>query len=192
MKNRIVLMTVVGMALVLISQTKAWAYMGDGDEQGNQGYMARGMRGYGFANMCQDLNITQEQQEKFKTGQQISQEKSKQVREQLKAKNKELKDELQKADFNKDKVYALSSEIKGLSGQLLDLRISDLVCLRETLSPEQFNRLQQKKQQFQEKRQQFQQKNRKSKQGQWQNNKGEKNSYRQWPRHMYENQEKQE
>ncbi|MFH1645528.1 MAG: Spy/CpxP family protein refolding chaperone [Candidatus Omnitrophota bacterium] len=98
-----------------------------------------------FANIAKELNLTDEQQAQMKEHRQEHKQKAKEVKEVLKAKRQELKQELENPEVDKSKVYSIANEIESLVGKQLELRVEKVLAMREILTPEQFQQLQEKK-----------------------------------------------
>ncbi|MDD5347787.1 MAG: periplasmic heavy metal sensor [Candidatus Omnitrophica bacterium] len=96
-----------------------------------------------------DLALNQEQKDALKANREATRRKMAQLRELMLAKRQELNAEFQKETLDKRKLNAVASDIKKISGQLLDLRIQGVVFLKETLTAEQFARFQEKMKQLQ-------------------------------------------
>ena len=142
MKRNFKNLVVAGTVIILIGS----APITFAEEVGKPGQIPTGQkmeskRGGGFA---RELNLTPEQQEQLKQHREANQEKIKQLRQAMHAKRAELRAEIAKPNLDTAKVYSLASEIKSIFGQLLDLRIEGLIFMKRTLTPEQFEKFQQR------------------------------------------------
>ena len=141
MKGKITKLVITGVIIFLFTSAPViWAEEGGTPPQASTKQKMK-HKEKGFA---KDLNLTHEQQEKMKQHREANQEKKKQLRELMQAKRAELKAEIGKPALDSAKVYALASEIKSLFGQMLDLRIEGLLFMKQTLTPEQFEKFQKK------------------------------------------------
>lgn len=85
-----------------------------------------------------DLDLTGEQRDKIKAHREESKTKMQGIREAMKAKRLELKAEFDKTTPDDAKVAAIVSELKKLSGQMIEMRVESIRSLKEILTPEQF------------------------------------------------------
>jgi Spy/CpxP family protein refolding chaperone len=88
-----------------------------------------------------DLNLTQEQRDKLKANREQSRGKMEAIHTQMKSKRAELKTELEKTTVDKGRIDGIVTELKNLSGQMVDLRVAGLISLKEILTPEQFKKM---------------------------------------------------
>lgn len=96
-------------------------------------------------NLIEELEITPQQQEEIKASREKFKEKAKTVHESLRDAMKELHEELGKTDVDTRKVRRTAATINKLQGQILDLRIDGILAVREILTDEQYEQLQEKK-----------------------------------------------
>lgn len=89
----------------------------------------------------EDLNLTPRQREQVKAHREEGKEKMKAVREQLRARHAELRSEMAKETVDRAKIQAIAANLKGLEGQIVDLRIASILSLKEILTPEQFRKM---------------------------------------------------
>jgi Spy/CpxP family protein refolding chaperone len=90
-----------------------------------------------FDNTIQELNLSPKQK------QHIAEQRNKEKEEAL-----ELK-ELEKESIDRAKIYALISEMKELIGKRIEIKIEEVLSLKEILTPEQFRTLHEKGMRFQ-------------------------------------------
>jgi len=94
--------------------------------------------------LTKELKLTPEQQQQIKEQRNQQKDKSKALRDELREKRLELKEELEKQDINKGKIYLLVAEIEGLMGDQLEQRVEGVLAMREILTPEQFEKFNEK------------------------------------------------
>ncbi len=92
--------------------------------------------------LAKELGLKPEQQEQMKQFRAAQEAKNKPLLEQLRAVRKELKLELEKPGVDRDKAYAIAGTINGLQGELLKNRINGILKMKEILTPEQYQKLQ--------------------------------------------------
>jgi len=134
--------TVAYLAVVAILFLGSAAYaqpFGDAQE-GAAGYKQGRMK-----NHIKDLELTPEQQEQLKAQRIEQMKKGKELRNKLRAKRKALREELEKEDVDKSKIYGLVAEIKTILGNQVEQRVEGILSTKEILTPEQFEKLQQKR-----------------------------------------------
>ena len=89
---------------------------------------------------AEELSLTDEQKEEMKELRKANKEKKKELRGSLKEKQKELRNELNVYDSDTRKVRSLVSEVKGLQGELIDLRVQSIMDTKGILTEEQFGK----------------------------------------------------
>lgn len=94
------------------------------------------------------LGLSEEQQQKLREHRQKRRESNQALREQVKAKREELKQELQKTDFDANKVRHIHNEIKTLRSQKEDSRIEGIIEVRSILTPQQYQKFMELKEEF--------------------------------------------
>lgn len=128
-------------AMLLSSAADAYSFC-CGPERG-QRYKQRMMD-----NLVKELGLSSEQQEKIRKQRIEQMEQRKKLRGRLRSKKLELKQELDKKDVDKKKVYALVAEIESLMGDQLEQRVEKILSMKRILTPEQFEKFQQKTESF--------------------------------------------
>lgn len=88
-----------------------------------------------------DLDLTGEQRDKVKAHREETKKEMKALHDQMRAKRLELKAELDKPAPDNAKVAAITSELKNLSGQMIDSRVNSILSLKAILTPEQFKKM---------------------------------------------------
>ncbi len=136
-----------GLIAALFLTSLAYAQpVGDVPEGG-----AKRHRKEAIENLVQELNLTPEQQEQIKKQRNEQAQKTKALRNRLQAKRKQLREELEKQAVDKNKIDSLVVEIKSLMGQQLEHRVERVISMSEILTPEQFEKMKEKRKQKQRK-----------------------------------------
>ncbi|MCA9403921.1 MAG: periplasmic heavy metal sensor [Candidatus Omnitrophica bacterium] len=102
--------------------------------------------------MHAELGLSQEQQEKLKAHRDAKMEKRQDFRENMRNKRRALREELQKPDFDRQRVKGLHEDIKKLMNESADQRLEDIMYVREILTPEQYKAFMEKKEEFKQRR----------------------------------------
>ena len=100
-------------------------------------------------NLAKELGLTAEQQAQLKEQRAQQQKQAQAARENLIAKNKELKQELEKPVVDAAKVNSLVNEISALKGQQLQLQVGSVIAMKKILTPEQYKKMETKRQERQ-------------------------------------------
>jgi Spy/CpxP family protein refolding chaperone len=122
----------------LLSAPLTWGFSPDDAPPGsppNEARMEERM-----ARMDKELGLTAEQRKKLKEHRQSHRGEAKKFFEEIRTKREALREELEKPDFDKDKVKALNEELKALQNRMADHRLEGILEVREILTPEQFKR----------------------------------------------------
>lgn len=96
-----------------------------------------------FEAMAARLSLTAEQQEQIKNLRQNQRRQMKELLRELQAKRQQIKDELNNPDATRESIAPLAAEIKTLFTKMVDQRIDSVFAVKGLLTPEQFNKLQQ-------------------------------------------------
>ena len=91
-----------------------------------------------------DLNLTPQQKDQMKADREQNAGKMKELRETTRAKRTELKAEFDKPTVDTARVNAIATELKTLEGQKVDMMVARLLSLKKILTPEQFQKMQEK------------------------------------------------
>lgn len=91
------------------------------------------------------LNLSVEQKELIKKDRAKSKQNWAELREKLGAKRSELKQELEKPSVDMNKINAIITETKTLTGKMLELRVNNILTMKQILTPEQFKKLQEER-----------------------------------------------
>ncbi|MDD5730808.1 MAG: periplasmic heavy metal sensor [Candidatus Omnitrophica bacterium] len=106
----------------------------------------KGMRrNYKMDDVMKTLNLSPEQKEKIQKQREDNKQAWSQLNEKLRAKRLELKQELEKPAVDKNRIDAVIGELKTLTGEQLELRVNTILSMKQILTPEQFQKLQEKK-----------------------------------------------
>ena len=127
---------------LLFLTTQAYAQI---DKKQRSGPGKEGMMKKARQSIVKELNLSEEQQRQVKRQRQKHMQAAKEVHKTLRAKKKELRIELEKTDVDTSKINAISSEIKSLFSKQTDLRIEGILSMKHILTPEQFQKLKEKR-----------------------------------------------
>lgn len=114
-----------------------------GDYPAETGKSGKGSR---FEAIASRLNLTSEQQEQLKAHRETQQQSMKEMQRALKEKKAQLKEQLDNPAATRESVNALAADIKTLTGRMIDQRIDAVFAIRQILTPDQFNQLQEARQ----------------------------------------------
>jgi len=98
-------------------------------------------KGKGFGKQMKELNLTPEQQQKFKAQRKEQGSAMKSLRESLKAKHEELRAEMDKEKTDTTKIESITADLKKLEAQRIDQEVKGILQMKGTLTPEQFKKL---------------------------------------------------
>jgi len=141
MKTRII-KTVVPLIVIMFIFSAAPAY-------GEHGHKGKRME-----NFIEKLGLTVEQQELLRQEREAHKGVAKQVHEALKNEREALRKELEKPVSNQAQIDRLTSSIKVLQSQIVDLRVEKILSMKEILTPEQFKKFSEMTEKHREKRKQ--------------------------------------
>lgn len=102
--------------------------------------------------MHKELGLTPEQQQKLKSHRASKMKMRQTIRQKMRSKRQALKKELQKPNYDRQKVNALHSEIKQLMNKSHDERLNGIIYVREILTPAQYDAFIKKKERFKQNR----------------------------------------
>ena len=137
-KYRKVVICAVALGL-FFSGTSAYAWSFHRDSEKGGRYMEKKMD-----RLVEELGLTSEQEEQLKSFKSEQKEAKKALREENRSKRAELREELEKADTDRAKVGSIVAEIKDLMGQKLDGMVKGVLLMKETLTPEQYEKFKKK------------------------------------------------
>ena len=86
------------------------------------------------------LNLTPEQRKKLDVSKETQMAQIKGLLSQMMTLNKQLNEELMKPKLDIGTLTSLNDQLKAVQGQMADKRISTIMEVRKTLTPEQFNK----------------------------------------------------
>lgn len=95
-------------------------------------------------NLTRELDLTPEQQGQIKKQRSEHRKKNRELKDEVSAKRLELKQELERQTTNKKRIDSIVAELKILMGNQLSQRVEGILSIREILTPEQFNKFQQR------------------------------------------------
>ncbi|MBC8473395.1 MAG: Spy/CpxP family protein refolding chaperone [Candidatus Omnitrophica bacterium] len=137
-KYRKVIICVVMLGL-LFSGTSAYAWSFHRDSEKGEKRMGGKMDG-----LVKELGLTPEQEEQIKSFKSGQREATKALKEEIQSKRTELRTELEKVDTDRAKVDSIVAKIKDLMGQKLDGMVEGVLLMKETLTPEQYEKFRNK------------------------------------------------
>lgn len=92
-----------------------------------------------------DLNLTADQEKALKESKEAFRGQAKDLRLKLKEKHQLLRTELSKPGVTRQQVEPIVAEIKTLQSDMVEQRVSGILKIKEILTPEQFAKLQARK-----------------------------------------------
>jgi len=142
MKNKLTkIMTVLTVAGLMAVGPVAYAEQTGDNPEGGKGY--RHGEGKEF---FKGLNLTPDQKAKLKVQREGKKESMKALRDQTKAKMQALHEAISKPGATPASVSGLVAEVNALKGQMFAQRIDGVLAMKQILTPEQFARMQAKRQ----------------------------------------------
>lgn len=103
-----------------------------------------GRKGKGEVRFLKGLNLTEEQEAKLAEFRKKEMPERKEAMEAMQSSRKKLMEELGKSKSDTKEIERLSAEVKRLQGQMLDSYIKSISNMKEVLTPEQFQKFQEK------------------------------------------------
>lgn len=94
--------------------------------------------------IVQRLNLSPQQKKEIEHQRTINRQKWAELRQKIYAKRMELREELDKSATDRKKMDSITTEIKALQSEELDLHINNLLAMKQILTPEQFKELNKK------------------------------------------------
>ena len=95
-----------------------------------------------------DLGLTPQQEQQLKAQREQYRAQKQALFGQIKEKTEQMQAELQKPDMNEAKVKQLHAELQSLRSKAADTRLDSVLAVRQVLTPEQFQKFNEKKQGF--------------------------------------------
>ncbi|MCA9408098.1 MAG: periplasmic heavy metal sensor [Candidatus Omnitrophica bacterium] len=105
-----------------------------------------------IAEVHKELGLNSDQEKKLEARRKEHREKMKVLYENIKVKKKDLGEELQKAEMDENRVRTIHEELKELKAEKEDYRLEGILEVREILTPEQFSKFMQIKEEHKAKR----------------------------------------
>ncbi len=102
--------------------------------------------------LFKELDLTSKQQEQLEKQRKTSRVQRKKHRSLLQDKQEKLRDEMEKKGTDKRKIEKIAGELKTLWGEAIEQRTDTILKIKEILTPEQFEKFQQKKNTFKHKK----------------------------------------
>ena len=131
--NKICLLSGLMLSLLMVTTIHAEMGMGKekmfGDEKGWEEKINK---------MYDKLNLSEEQRAQLKAQKESHRAEMTGVRQQIQAKRQEFQEEIQKKEFDAGKLKAINNDLKSLFNQIADYRLESLIKVRGILTPEQF------------------------------------------------------
>lgn len=139
----------LSVALMFLAASTAYAMPGfDGSQRGEKGPGFEGdeaKNGKGpekhFQDMTEQLDLSKEQKEQLKTHYDQQKVRMKETGEALKTSRKALRDEMQNYNSDESTIKNTTAELKALQAQMLDQKVDGFLAMREILTPEQFQKM---------------------------------------------------
>ncbi|MBN1354073.1 MAG: periplasmic heavy metal sensor [Candidatus Omnitrophica bacterium] len=97
-----------------------------------------------FERLSDELGLTDEQKTRLDKQKEVFKEKNIAFMDKIYAKNKELKAELEKPEIDRESVNNIIDDIQKLTGEKLRNRVDNILAMKNILTQEQFEKLQQK------------------------------------------------
>ncbi len=98
-------------------------------------------RGGARAGFLEQLDLTDEQKERMKEQRKANREKMKELMGSLRNERNALRDELKKPDASMDSVAGTVAKMKTVQSEMIDQRVNGFLTMKEILTPEQFQKL---------------------------------------------------
>lgn len=111
---------------------------------GREGRMEQSAREKKHEMLVEELGLTPEQETRLKQQREEFRNKNKELMEKMRSKRKELKQELEEPNIDRAKVDKIIGDIKNLTGEKLSNRVNKIISMKKILTPEQFEKLQDK------------------------------------------------
>lgn len=138
MKTRLKKLLLLVVATVFLFASTVYAYHDDKKSQKSGSEECR------FEKLSEELGLTPEQQTRLEEQREAFKSKRKVLMEKMQVKNKALKEELEKPEVNRARADKNISDIQALTGEKLRSRVDRIIAMKDILTPEQFEKLQQK------------------------------------------------
>ncbi|MCK4532278.1 Spy/CpxP family protein refolding chaperone [bacterium] len=103
-------------------------------------------------NLIRELDLTSQQQEQLGKCREANHGQQRKSRDLLRDKRKELETELAKYDSDEGKIRGIGAQLTDLWGEAIEQRTNSVLEIKKILTPEQFEKFQQKKNTFKHKK----------------------------------------
>jgi Spy/CpxP family protein refolding chaperone len=97
-----------------------------------------------FDKMTKELGLTADQQAKLKANKEANRAKMQSLREAMKVNRAKFKDAVKQPGATRASVEPIVAEMKALQGQMADQMVDGIFAAKEVLTPEQFEKMQNK------------------------------------------------
>ena len=131
---------IIGM-LVVSALIAGYAFCETGTCSSSQG---KGWHGQKKEAIARELSLTPEQDKLLKDAKESNRAQMAELGKALKAKREELQGALAKSEATGTQVEPIAAEIKRLQSQMVDRKIDGILKVKEILTPEQFQKMQNK------------------------------------------------
>lgn len=143
------ILSIVAVSVVVITLVASSAFcMGCCPGKGDYGRRGEGIQ----KRIMEKLGLTQDQSDKLSQNRRTQHNEMEALRFSIKEKKIRLKQALEKPGATAASVAPLASELKDLQAKMVDLRISGVLKVKEILTPEQFQKLEEMKDRADKKR----------------------------------------
>lgn len=123
------------------------------DGQAPQYHLKQGHKHKGqMQGLFEGLNLTEEQKAQLKAQREGFKGDRQELRQAIREKHMALKAVLGQQTIDRSKINAIKQELAQLNSQRIDAQVDKMVAVREILTPEQFQKFQEKKQSWSEKK----------------------------------------
>jgi len=139
MKKRLKVAGVLAAIAVITSSWSTALSFAQWDDSPDMGFERKHDK---MKNIMETLNLSQEQKDQVAKQHHTNKEKFRVLRDRMAAKRLELKKELEESVADMNKVNSIVSDIKVMMGEQLELRVGNILTMKQILTPEQFKRLQ--------------------------------------------------
>lgn len=140
--SKLIFMTAVILSLILLPEVKA--------QPEGRGYEGRKIWGHKISEIHEQLGLTPDQKAQLKSHREKHRSQMEALHQQIKTKREQFTQELQKENFDLNKVKQIHSELKSLKAQMEDYRLDGILQVRQILTPEQFHKFRELKNQRKE------------------------------------------
>ena len=130
--HKFILVTAVILSLVFLLDVQVYA--------AGERYKGKEKREHKISEIRKQLALTPDQETQLKNHREKHRSQMETLHQQIKTRKEQIREELQKEDFDLNKVKQIHSELKSLKDQMEDHRLDRILQVRQILTPEQFNK----------------------------------------------------